>query len=42
MSQVVQKLVILKLLSKSIMKVYRLEKALSQSDERKRKLCTEK
>ena len=29
-------------LIKSIMKVYRLEKALSQSDERKRKLCTEK
>ena len=29
-------------LIKSIMKVFRLEKALSQSDERKRKLCTEK
>ena len=29
-------------LTKSIMKVYRLEKTLSQSDEKKRKLCTEK
>ena len=29
-------------LMKSIMKVYRLEKTLSQSDERKIKLCTEK